>query len=366
MTTVETFDMAAIDPIMFGSEEFSDDTTDFIRKAMEESAIPYEDDLFNILTDADSIHTSGTQQALSDTSSDSGCNFEQQLLSPEPCSTSANNGLDLLRYMQEDDEDETPVHVNPRTNSPDDSHSMCDSEEIITTLPSSFETGATTIILPVISPKTVKVVKSSPAPKRRRVSASSNDSGVEENNSVATSKPTKKGKYPPLELSEEEKRICEREGIKLPSHYPLSREEERNLKKIRRKIRNKLSAQDSRKRKKEYMDNMEDRVRACSDENEDLHKRIEQLETQNKTLAGQLKRLHQIILSGGFTTRANQTSTAMMVLLLSTALFLIPGLRENRESQKSEIDITRAIKMPPMPGQSRSLLQIFRHARPGS
>jgi hypothetical protein len=191
MTTVETFDMAAIDPIMFGSEEFSDDTTDFIRKAMEESAIPYEDDLFNILTDADSIHTSGsTQQALSDTSSDSGCNFEQQLLSPEPCSTSANNGLDLLRYMQEDDEDETPVHVNPRTNSPD-----VDSEqEIITTLPSSFETGATTIILPVISPKTVKVVKSSPAPKRRRVSASSNDSGVEENNSVATSKPTKKGK----------------------------------------------------------------------------------------------------------------------------------------------------------------------------
>jgi len=46
-----------------------------------------------------------------------------------------------------------------------------------------------------------------------------------------------------------------------------------------------------------------------------------------------------------------------MVLLLSTALFLIPGLRENQESQKSEIDITRAIKMPPMPGQSRSLLQ---------
>jgi len=355
MTTVENFDMAAIDPIMFGSEEFSDDTTDFIRKAMEESAIPYEDDLFNILTDADSIQTSrGTQQALSDTSSDSGCNFEQQLLSPEPCSSSANsNGLDLLRYMQEDDEEyETPVHVNPRTNSPE-----YDSEEIITTLPSSFETGATTIILPVISPKTVKVVKSSPAPKRRRVSASSNDSGVEENNSVATVKPTKKGKYPPLELSEEEKRICEREGIKLPSHYPLSREEERNLKKIRRKIRNKLSAQDSRKRKKEYMDNMEDRVKACTDENEDLHKRIEQLETQNKTLAGQLKRLHQIILSGGFTTRANQTSTAMMVLLLSTALFLIPGLRENRESQKSEIDITRAIKMPPMPGQSRSLLQ---------
>ena len=102
------------------------------------------------------------------------------------------------------------------------------------------------------------------------------------------------------------------------------------MKRIRRKIRNKVSAQDSRKRKKEYLDNMEDRVRACTDENEQLHKRIEQLESQNKTLAGQLKRLHQIIVNGGFTTRQNQTSTAMMVLLLSTALFLFPGFREHQ------------------------------------
>ena len=82
-----------------------------------------------------------------------------------------------------------------------------------------------------------------------------------------------------------------------------------------------------------------------SDENEDLHKRIEQLETQNKTLAGQLKRLHQIILSGGFTTRANQTSTAMMVLLLSTALFLIPGLRENRGKNKLYFGLFRSAKV---------------------
>ena len=102
------------------------------------------------------------------------------------------------------------------------------------------------------------------------------------------------------------------------------------LVRIRRKIRNKVSAQDSRKRKKEYLDSMEDRVRQCSEENDELHKRIEQLESQNKTLASQLKRLHQIIVSGGFTTRQNQTSTAMMVLLLSTALFLIPGFKDHQ------------------------------------
>merc|ERR1719273_284477 len=271
---------------------------------------------------------------LSDTSSDSGLDA-QQILSP-----------DLFDCITSGDDDE-PLHnvVNPRTNSPE--------PETV-----SIDTGTTTILLPVITPKSVKVIKST-GQKRRRASASSNDSGVDDASSFSKQfvPSQKKGKYPPLELSEEEKRICEREGIKLPSHYPLSREEERNLKRIRRKIRNKVSAQDSRKRKKEYLDNMEDRVKACTDENESLHKRIEQLETQNKTLASQLKRLHNIIVNGGFQTRQNQTSTAMMVLLLSTALFLFPGFKDHQESQKSDVDITQAIKVPPMPGQSRSLLQ---------
>merc|ERR1719330_2146671 len=185
-------------------------------------------------------------------------------------------------------------------------------------------TGTTTIILPIVQPHQPGVVPVSvtplrlaprdqgPAAKRRRVSASSSDSGLEDNSGVSSTQIYRHGdnKYPRLELNDEELKMATKENMKFPTHYPLTREEERNLKKIRRKIRNKLSAQDSRKRKREYLDNMEDRVKHVSDENAELKEKINALETQNKTLAGQLKRLHQIILSGGFTTRANQTSTA--------------------------------------------------------
>jgi len=333
--------------------DYKNDKMDLLSSSIQESGIIFDDimssygDMETVTDDIfHSIPTEGNdvqdviERPLSDTSSDSGLD-SQQILSPDL--------FDCITSNQDDDDDDEPdLHavVNPRTNSPD--------PETV-----SFDTGATTIILPVITPKSVKVIKSS-GQKRRRASASSNDSGLDD---LPSSSPKqfvpslKKGKYPPLELSEEERRICEREGIKLPSHYPLSREEERNLKRIRRKIRNKVSAQDSRKRKKEYLDNMEDRVKACTDENSLLNKRIEQLETQNKTLASQLKRLHNIIVSGGFQTRENKTSTAMMVLLLSTALFLFPGFKDHQESQKPDVDISQAIKVPPMPGHSRSLLQ---------
>ena len=99
--------------------------------------------LDSILTGAnDEIQGEGSlDRPLSDTSSDSGCNFDQQqILSPEP--SSASNKVDLIEYISnpEDDED-SPLHavVNPRTNSPEPADTV-------------FDTGATTIILPVITP----------------------------------------------------------------------------------------------------------------------------------------------------------------------------------------------------------------------
>ena len=58
-------------------------------------------------------------------------------------------------------------------------------------------------------------------------------------------------------MTEEEKRTLLSEGYPVPTRLPLTKAEEKSLKKIRRKIKNKISAQESRRKKKEYMDTLE-------------------------------------------------------------------------------------------------------------
>ncbi|XP_053321266.1 cyclic AMP-responsive element-binding protein 3-like protein 2 [Spea bombifrons] len=127
----------------------------------------------------------------------------------------------------------------------------------------------------------------------------------------------------PLMLTEEEKRTLVAEGYPIPTKLPLTKAEEKALKKIRRKIKNKISAQESRRKKKEYMDSLEKRVENCSSENSELRKKVEVLETTNRTLLQQLQRLQAMVagkVSRSCKAASTQTGTCLMVVVLCFAV----------------------------------------------
>ncbi|KAM4755768.1 cyclic AMP-responsive element-binding protein 3-like protein 4 [Cyanocitta cristata] len=125
---------------------------------------------------------------------------------------------------------------------------------------------------------------------------------------------------PALRLTEEEKRLLALEGVTLPGDLPLTQAQERLLKKVRRKIRNKQSAQDSRRRKKEYLDGLESRAAACSALNQELRKKVQELEKSNGSLLRQLQALIKET-----STKPAQTGTCVLILLLSLGLILLPS-----------------------------------------
>lgn len=132
--------------------------------------------------------------------------------------------------------------------------------------------------------------------------------------------------FKPLVLSMEEKKLLELEKVSLPTDLPLTKSEERVLKRVRRKIRNKKSAMESRKRRKEYLGGLESRVAQCTTQNSQLLKKVNDLETQNQSLLTQLKTLQDIVRSSsGITSKTTQATTCVMILLLSFGLFLAPN-----------------------------------------
>lgn len=114
-----------------------------------------------------------------------------------------------------------------------------------------------------------------------------------------------------LHLTDEERKLLMEEGVDLPEDLPLTKAEERVLKKVRRKIRNKRSAMESRRRKKEYITTVEEQYESSkgifwhvflqviniSDENDELKKRVKFLEQQNRNLMSQLRKLQESVMS---------------------------------------------------------------------
>ncbi|XP_061756247.1 cAMP responsive element binding protein 3-like 3 like [Nerophis ophidion] len=137
-------------------------------------------------------------------------------------------------------------------------------------------------------------------------------------------------------LSEEEKRLLAKEGASIPSHMPLTKAEERTLKRVRRKIRNKQSAQESRKKKKVYVDGLENRVAVCTAHNTELQKKVHLLQKQNISLIEQLKKLQVVVKMS--TMKASATSTCVMVFLLSFCLIIFPSVNPfGSNTEKKEL-----------------------------
>ncbi|KAG9260985.1 cyclic AMP-responsive element-binding protein 3-like protein 1 isoform X1 [Astyanax mexicanus] len=176
----------------------------------------------------------------------------------------------------------------------------------------------------------------------------------------------------PLMLTEEEKRTLMAEGYPVPNKLPLTKTEEKALKRVRRKIKNKISAQESRRKKKEYVECLEKKVENYTSENNELWKKVETLESANRSLLQQLQKL-QALVSGkvprSCKMASTQTGTCLMVVALCFVLVLgslAPCLPElSLYSSSSSSPPSHTVKSTPLPSadlyttsqvRSRSLL----------
>uniref|UniRef100_A0A3B3RH28 cAMP responsive element binding protein 3 like 1 n=1 Tax=Paramormyrops kingsleyae TaxID=1676925 RepID=A0A3B3RH28_9TELE len=131
----------------------------------------------------------------------------------------------------------------------------------------------------------------------------------------------------PLMLTEEEKRTLIAEGYPVPNKLPLTKTEEKALKRVRRKIKNKISAQESRRKKKEYVECLEKKVETYTSENNELWKKVETLEGTNRSLLQQLQKLQSLVagkVPQFCKIASTQTGTCLMVRIAVIIILLPP------------------------------------------
>ncbi|KAA8579815.1 cyclic AMP-responsive element-binding protein 3-like protein 1 isoform X2 [Etheostoma spectabile] len=194
--------------------------------------------------------------------------------------------------------------------------------------PPSSNHGDSDCSLPPSSPH-LPLPPSSPQPQQRpggRASSSSSSSSSAISSSPLLTAPHKLQGSGPLLLTEEEKRTLVAEGYPVPNKLPLSKTEEKALKRVRRKIKNKISAQESRRKKKEYVECLEKKVESYTSENSDLWRKVENLETANRSLLQQLQKLQSLV-SGKVVPRSckmasTQTGTCLMMVAVCFVLVL--------------------------------------------
>ncbi|XP_026219770.1 cyclic AMP-responsive element-binding protein 3-like protein 1 [Anabas testudineus] len=246
--------------------------------------------------------------------------------------------------------------------------------------PPSSNHGDSDGSLPPSSPH-LALPPSSPQPQQRpggRASSSSSSSSTAISSSPLLTAPHKLQGSGPLMLTEEEKRTLVAEGYPVPNKLPLTKSEEKALKRVRRKIKNKISAQESRRKKKEYVECLEKKVENYTSENSDLWRKVENLETANRSLLQQLQKLQSLI-SGKVVPRSckmasTQTGTCLMMMAVCFVLVLgsfspclspLSSFLTHTSSLSSSSSSSQSPSSPPVPSadlyttsqvRSRSLL----------
>ncbi|XP_053719075.1 cyclic AMP-responsive element-binding protein 3-like protein 1 [Synchiropus splendidus] len=192
--------------------------------------------------------------------------------------------------------------------------------------PPSSNHGDSDGSLPPSSPH-LALPPSSPQPQQRpggRPSSSSSSTAIS-SSPLLTAAHKLQGSGP-LMLTEEEKRTLVAEGYPVPNKLPLTKSEEKALKRVRRKIKNKISAQESRRKKKEYVECLEKKVESYTSENSDLWRKVENLETANRSLLQQLQKFQALVMGKvvpkSSKMASTQTGTCIMMIALCFVLVL--------------------------------------------
>ncbi|KAI6652442.1 Cyclic AMP-responsive element-binding protein 3-like protein 3 [Oopsacas minuta] len=148
------------------------------------------------------------------------------------------------------------------------------------------------------------------------------DSSTYIDSDIQVNKPGRKPK--PLKLTEDEKFILRNEGVVIPENVrTLTKTEERHIKQVKRRIKNKLSAAESRKRKKDYLDGLEERVQQTTSLNSELQRRVGELERQNVHLITTVKRMKSYISS--YVPNISKGNPALFMFIFAFTLFSIPS-----------------------------------------